>query len=100
MEGTSEKFRLLVVVFTEEDDIIRIISARQATKSERTYMKKGKKAKAAVTEEYDFSKARHNKYARRYSEGASLVVIDPALKKHFPDSASVNAALRKLVSGF
>jgi hypothetical protein len=66
-------------------------------------MKKGRKAKAAAPElrkEYDFSKARPNKYARRYSEGASLVVIDPALKKHFPDSASVNAALRKLVSSF
>ncbi|MSO22807.1 MAG: hypothetical protein EXQ58_06040 [Acidobacteria bacterium] len=47
--------------------------------------------------EYDFSKACSNRYAKRYPEGASLVVIDPALRKHFPDSASVNAALRSLV---
>jgi hypothetical protein len=33
--GGSEKFRLLVVVFTEENDTIPIISARQASKSER-----------------------------------------------------------------
>jgi len=33
--GVSEKSRLLVVVFTEENDTIRIISARQASKSER-----------------------------------------------------------------
>ena len=33
--GVSEKFQLLVVVFTEENDTIRIISARQASKSER-----------------------------------------------------------------
>ena len=33
--GVSEKFRFLVVVFTEENDTIRIISARQASKSER-----------------------------------------------------------------
>lgn len=66
-------------------------------------MKKGKKAKAATSEmrkEYDFSEARPNKYPRRYSEGASLLVIDPALKRHFPDSASVNTALRTLVSSF
>jgi len=63
-------------------------------------MKKGrdtKVLKAEMRTEYDFSKARSNKYAKRYSEGASLVVIDPALRKHFPDSASVNAALRTLV---
>jgi hypothetical protein len=63
-------------------------------------MKKGKAAKVSKPEmrpEYDFSKARPNRYAKRYSEGASLVVIDPALRKHFPDSASVNAALRTLV---
>ena len=33
--GMSEKFRLLVVVFTEESGTIRIVSARQATKGER-----------------------------------------------------------------
>lgn len=63
-------------------------------------MKRGKGAKVSKTEmrsEYDFSKAPPNKYAKRYSEGVGLVVIDPALRKHFPDSASVNAALRTLV---
>ncbi|HEY9703803.1 MAG TPA: BrnT family toxin, partial [Allocoleopsis sp.] len=33
--GTSYKNRLLVVVYTMRNDTIRIISARQATKSER-----------------------------------------------------------------
>lgn len=33
--GVSEKFQLLVAVFTEENDTIRIISARQASKGER-----------------------------------------------------------------
>jgi uncharacterized protein len=33
--GHSENDRLLVVSFTERDDIIRIISARQATRRER-----------------------------------------------------------------
>jgi uncharacterized DUF497 family protein len=35
--GMSHKNRLLVVVFTERGDNIRIISARQATKKERRY---------------------------------------------------------------
>lgn len=35
------------------------------------------------------------KYARRYrEEGSNLVLIDPDLYKLFPDSASVNRALR------
>lgn len=35
--GTSHKNRTLVVVHTERDDNIRIISARKATKKERSY---------------------------------------------------------------
>ncbi|MDZ7292655.1 MAG: BrnT family toxin [candidate division KSB1 bacterium] len=33
--GMSQKFRILVVVFTERNDWIRIISSRLATKTER-----------------------------------------------------------------
>ena len=33
--GMSKKIRILVVVFTERNDTIRIISARRATKNER-----------------------------------------------------------------
>jgi len=35
--GTSYKNRILVVIHTERDDKIRIISARKATKKEREY---------------------------------------------------------------
>jgi len=35
------------------------------------------------------------KYAKRYrAEGTNLVLIDPDLRELFPDSASVNKALR------
>jgi hypothetical protein len=38
------------------------------------------------------------KYAKRYrEEGTNLVLIDADLRKHFPDSASVNRALRDYV---
>lgn len=34
------------------------------------------------------------KYAKRYRKGTNLVLIDPDLHKIFPDSESVNCALR------
>ncbi|HUU82590.1 MAG TPA: hypothetical protein VM243_03705 [Phycisphaerae bacterium] len=46
--------------------------------------------------EYDFSKARRGKYARRYAGGTNLVVLAPDVAKVFPDSQSVNEALRAL----
>ncbi len=33
--GMSQKFRVLVVIFTERNDAVRIISSRLATKNER-----------------------------------------------------------------
>lgn len=35
------------------------------------------------------------KYASRYREGTNVVVIDPDLRRIFPDSESVNRALRQ-----
>ena len=35
------------------------------------------------------------KYADRYRQGTNIVLIDPDLHKIFPDSESVNRALRK-----
>lgn len=46
--------------------------------------------------EYDFSKGVRGKYARRYAEGSNVVVLDPDVAKVFPDSGSVNEALRTL----
>ncbi len=35
------------------------------------------------------------KYAKLYREGTNVVLIEPGLHKLFPDSESVNRALRK-----
>lgn len=35
------------------------------------------------------------KYVSRYREGTNIVLVDPDLHKLFPDSESVNRALRK-----
>ena len=48
--------------------------------------------------DFDFSKAERGRYARRLKvEGSNLVLVEPGLAKTFPDSASVNAALRSVV---
>jgi uncharacterized protein len=39
--GVSERTRLVVVMFTERDDVIRIISARQVTRKERIDYEEG-----------------------------------------------------------
>ncbi len=49
-----------------------------------------------LLEEYDFSKGIQGKYAKKYSEGTNVVVIDPDVAKFFPDHDSVNEALRSL----
>ena len=48
--------------------------------------------------DFDFSKAERGRYARGLKdEGSNLVLVDPELAKSFPDSASVNAALRSVI---
>ncbi len=61
-------------------------------------MKKKRRTQRAgnVLSEYDFSKARRGKYARRYAKGTNLVVLAPDVARVFPDSQAVNEALRTL----
>ena len=44
----------------------------------------------------DWSKAERGKYAKRYSEGTNVVLIEPDLTDVFPNADSVNQALRAL----
>lgn len=46
--------------------------------------------------EYDFSQGTRGKYVSRLAEGANIVVLDSDVASVFPDSASVNDALRAL----
>lgn len=58
-------------------------------------MKKStKKDQDALQPEYNFSRGVRGKYAKRHAEGTNIVVLDPDLVRAFPDSSSVNAALR------
>jgi hypothetical protein len=49
-----------------------------------------------MLEEYDFSGGVRGKYAGRFAQGANVVVLDPDVAEVFPDSESVNTALRAL----
>ena len=62
-------------------------------------MKKATKAKRdqEMLDEYDFSKGIRGKYAKRYAEGTNVVLLAPDVAAAFPDSESVNEALRALV---
>jgi hypothetical protein len=51
-----------------------------------------------MMEEYDFSKGIRGKYAKRYSEGTNVVIIDPDIAEFFPDHVAVNDALRSLIN--
>jgi hypothetical protein len=48
--------------------------------------------------EYDFSGGVRGKYVDRYRRGTNVVLLDPELVGAFPDSKSVNDALRALVA--
>jgi hypothetical protein len=48
--------------------------------------------------EYEFSGGVRGKYARRYSHGSNVVVLDPDVAKAFPSAAAVNKSLRALAT--
>ena len=48
--------------------------------------------------DYDFSGGVRGKYVDRYRQGTNVVLLDPKLADAFPDSKSVNDALRALVA--
>lgn len=49
-----------------------------------------------IPTEIDFSRAVRNPYAARYATGSNIVVLEPDVAALFPNSASVNEALRSL----
>lgn len=49
-----------------------------------------------ILPEYDFSKARPNKYASRYAKGTIVITLDPDVAAMFPGARQANEALRAL----
>ena len=50
-----------------------------------------------MRDEYDFSKGVRGKYAERFREGSSVVVLDPDVAAEFSTAEEVNEALRVLL---
>ena len=64
-------------------------------------MKKAKVEETEMRAEYrreDLGPLVRGKYAARYAKSTNIVVIDPALAKAFPNSETVNDALRSLLA--
>jgi hypothetical protein len=56
-----------------------------------------KSVRKPMRDEYDFSQGERGKYARRYAQGANVVVLEPDVAKVFSDSKSVNVSLRRFI---
>lgn len=55
-----------------------------------------KAAEPEMRGEYDFARGMRGKYARRYAQGANVVVLEADVAKIFPSAESVNDSLRAL----
>jgi hypothetical protein len=55
-------------------------------------------AEPEMRPEYDFSRGVRGKYARRYAQGANVVVLAPDVAKIFPTAEAVNRSLRALAA--
>ena len=53
--------------------------------------------KDEMLDEYDFSKGIRGKYAKEYKDGVNIVKLDNDVREFFPDTKSVNEALRTLI---
>jgi hypothetical protein len=50
-----------------------------------------------MLDDYDFSRGVRGKYVERFAQGSNVMVLSPDIAEIFPDSESVNQALRMLV---
>ena len=66
----------------------------------KTSVSKSRKRSADVQPEYefDYTKAKPNRFAGRIARDRLVVLLDPEVSKVFTDSESVNAALREMIT--
>ena len=120
--GSSDKGHVLIVVYTERGSNIRIISCRRQRHWNGNFMKKKVTKTIQMGEnnmhaEYDFTGGVRGKHYRATQAGYTItihkadgtsitkdvmpkegaVVIEPDIRAYFPDSKSVNRALRCLI---
>ena len=65
-------------------------------KAKRKVSESGRADVDEILPQYDFSRARPNKYASRYAAGSIVVVLEPDVAAAFPSAGQANEALRAL----
>ncbi len=104
--GESVSRRLLVVAYTIRDDEAWLISARNATSTERRRYMRGDRIRDDLQRPIDLSdipetdftnavRGRSNVVLRR---GVLRVSIDPDVARHYTSDEAVNEALRTLIA--
>jgi len=90
---------LLVVVHTDAAIISASLVPDGQTRGNGNFMKKKSRRseERSMKSNYDFSQAIRGKYARRYAQGANVVILEPDVAKVFPTSKAVNTSLRKII---
>ena len=90
------KRRLLLVSHTDSPGVIRIISAREMTKSERRiYDNDDIKPEYSLRE---LGQGIRGKYLKDSQKGSNLVLLDADVAAAFPDHKVLNDTLRALIS--
>lgn len=93
--GLSHDHRLLIVAHAER---ARAISARKATRHERTIMSKADDTLRTHYRREDLGAGVRGKYFKRYSKGTNVVLLDDRVVRAFPTSEAVNDALLGLLA--
>jgi len=65
-------------------------------RQERDRRTPNRRARDEILPEYDFTRARLNKYAVRYAQGSNIVVLEPDVAAVFQTEREVNETLRAL----
>jgi hypothetical protein len=68
----------------------------RALKEKNMSQKRNNESDPDMLDEYDFSNGVRGKYVDRFAKGSNVIVLDPDVAEVFPDSESVNQALRAL----
>ena len=83
---------ITAIAHTEEEDTVRIISARLATSAkDRTMKPKFKPPPDEMRSEYDFSGGVRGKYFHRFMQSSNVVVLEPDAATAFPNAEAVSA---------
>ena len=96
--GKSDAGRLLVVAYAERARECESSARGKRLRASEGHMKQGTHGPDGdMRPEYDFSHGVRGKHHAAYRAGTNLILLDDDVAKAFPDSASVNRALRLLL---